>query len=62
MTAADIMHEAGPYWVARDKAAYTVFKAGITHSTSDSAYALTPDGLSLAIARCNYLARKGAKQ
>ena len=54
------MHENGPYWVARDKAgkmaAYVVYKAGITHSVSDSAYEQTEDGLSIAIARCDYLA------
>lgn len=35
MTEAGIMHEAGDYWVARDRNAYTVFKNGLTHSTSD---------------------------
>jgi hypothetical protein len=54
----DILHERGSYWVRRSKKAYTVFKCGITHSTSDSAYAPTPDGLSLAIARCNYLGQR----
>ncbi len=56
----DIMHETGNYWVARDANAYTVFKAGATHSTSDSAYAKTPDGLSIAIARADYLAKRDA--
>jgi len=56
----DIMHEAGNYWVARDRKAYTVFKAGVTHSVSDSAYAKSADGLSIAIARCNYLAKREA--
>ena len=57
MKESDIMHEAGSYWVGRDneQKAYIVFKIGPTYSTSDSAYALTPDGLSIAIARCNYL-------
>lgn len=54
----DIMHENGAYWVLRDADAYVVFKAGITHSVSDSAYAKTADGLSIAIARCNYLAKR----
>jgi len=53
----DIMHEAGDYWVCREKAAYTVYRNGITHATSDSSYARDPDGLSIAIARCDYLAR-----
>lgn len=57
-TEADILHEYGSYWVRRDRNSYTVFKCGITHSTSDSAYAKTKDGLSLAIARCNYLGQQ----
>jgi hypothetical protein len=61
MTEKDIMHEANGYWVARVDDNYTVFKTGITHSVSDSAYALTADGLSIAIARCNYLARRKAE-
>lgn len=63
MTEADIAHENGKYWVFKDKRQkrYTVFKAGITHSVSDSAYALDEDGLSLAIARCNYLARRDSQ-
>lgn len=56
----DIMHENGNYWVLRERTCYTVFKAGITHSVSDSAYAKTADGLSIAIARCNYLAKRAA--
>lgn len=57
----DIMHESGSAWVLRDhkQDCYTVFVAGITYSTSDSAYALTDDGLSLAVARADYLARRG---
>ena len=56
MRESDIMHEVGDYWVARQKGTYVVYKVGVTHSISDSAYAKTPDGLSIAIARCNYLA------
>jgi len=60
---ADIMHENGNYWVCRDKKQemYIVFKSGITHSVSDSAYPLTEDGLSIAIARCDYLAKRNSK-
>lgn len=60
MRESDIIHEVGSYWVGRDKdeGAYVVFKIGTTHSTSDSAYDLTPDGLSIAIARCDYLASR----
>lgn len=57
MRESDIMHEVGNYWVARERGSYTVYKIGVTHSTSDSAYAKSDDGLSIAIARCNYLAR-----
>ena len=60
-----IMHETpcGKYWVGRDKGrgAYIVYKVGVTHSTSDSGYALTPDGLSIAICRANYLAKRKAE-
>jgi hypothetical protein len=58
MRESDIMHENGNYWVARGAKCYTVFKVGATHSTSDSAYEKTADGLSIAIARCDYLARR----
>jgi len=54
----DIAYENGGYWVLKDRdaGALIVFKAGVTHSVSDSAYKLDADGLSLAIARCDYLA------
>ena len=59
----DIMHETGACFVLRDRKVkpprYTVYVNGVTHAVSDSAYALDPDGLSIAVARCNYLARKG---
>lgn len=58
----DIMHETpcGKYWVGRDtrQQAYVVFKVGATHSTSDSGYHMTPDGLSIAIARADYLGKR----
>jgi hypothetical protein len=56
VTEADIMHEAGRFWVGRERRSYVVYATGATHSTSDSAYARTDDGLSLAKSRCNYLA------
>lgn len=62
MRESDIMHEAGNYWVARQKGAYVVYKIGVTHSTSDSAYAKTADGLSIAIARCDYLAGRASSK
>lgn len=48
----------GSVWVWCDKIAYcyTVFVSGLTHSASDSVYALTEDGLSLAKARVDHLA------
>ena len=62
MTENDIMHESGPYWVGRERKAYVVYCAGITHSVSDSAYPKDPDGLGIAIARCDYLARRAAEK
>lgn len=53
----DIVHYAGIYWVLNTGKTYTVYKTGETHSTADSAYPRTTDGLSLAIARCNYMAK-----
>lgn len=62
MTEADIMHENGAFWVGRERGAYVVYRVGVTHSTSDSAYEKTLDGLSIAIARCDYLARRSAER
>ena len=57
----DIVHENGSLWVLRDqsRSCYTVLVSGVTHSKSDSAYALTADGLSIAKARADYLAGRG---
>ncbi len=56
----DIMHEAGSYWVSREKGSYTVWRTAPsgTHSVSDSVYPKTPAGLSIAVARCDYLAKR----
>lgn len=58
MTEDDILHERNGYWVKNDrrsgKQIFTVMRSGLTHSVSDSSY----DDLSLAIARCDYLATK----
>ena len=51
----DIKHEAGHFWVVDCGNSYAVMVVGMTHSVSESAYDRTEDGLSLAIARCNYL-------
>ena len=53
----DIMHENGKFWVLRKGGVFYVMVAGVTHSSSDSAY----EDLSLAIYRCDYLARRVAK-
>ena len=55
-----VMHEHKGHYVMRQRSAYVVFRpnASSTHCESDSAYALTDDGLSCAIARCDYLAQR----
>lgn len=62
MKVKDIVHENKNFWVYRDKKhkMYVVFKNTLTHSVSDSAFPLSDNGLSLAIARCDYL--QGRKQ
>lgn len=57
MKESQIMHDAGAYWVADDKTGYSVMVSGLTHSKVDSTYAHDADGLSIAVARCNYLAK-----
>lgn len=52
----DIKHENGGYWVLHDRGVYHVMIIGVTHSVSDSSYSL----LDIAIARCDYLARREA--
>ena len=57
------MHENGSFWVLQDRKnkAYTVYRTGITHSIADSSYKLDADGLSIAKARANYLAKTKGK-
>ena len=51
----DIVHENGNYWVHADRdGSFTVYAVGITHSVPDSTY----DDKSLAVARCDYLAKR----
>lgn len=59
----DIKHENAPFWVGDTRRAYVVY--GPQHSIDpssvsapDSSYAHNADGLSIAIARCDYLARR----
>jgi hypothetical protein len=56
----DIVFETPVCWVKRDRKSYTVFRIGVTHSTSDSAYKKNADGLSIAVSRCNYLTKRAA--
>jgi hypothetical protein len=60
MKLSDILHENGNYWVLKDsykgRETYTVMRNTITHS--ESVDDVTYPYVSLAIARCDYLARK----
>jgi hypothetical protein len=60
MRESEILHQNGPAWVRADKkiGAYVVMLDGAVCAASDSAYALDADGLSIAIARCDYLASR----
>lgn len=65
MRESDIIHQNGRFWVARERGkrnAYVVYRDGATHATSDSAYTPDASGLSVAIARCNYLAKWEAEK
>lgn len=53
----DIVHENGKFWVLKNKDGYHVMVSGITHSTNDSSYASSD----LAIARCDYLAKRATR-
>jgi hypothetical protein len=54
----DIVHEKGGFWVFRDRSGYLVLKTGITHSSTLCTFPLTADGRSLAIAYCDYKAKR----
>lgn len=58
MKESDIVHENGRVFVLREPKTYNVCISGPTHAISDSAYHRNADGLSIAIARANYLARQ----
>lgn len=62
MRESHIMHESagGRYWVGKVFAGYAVFKTGLTHSESSVTFAPDADGLSLAIAHCDYKAKRAA--
>lgn len=52
-----IVFEIDGFYVKTMKDGYAVFRPGATHATSTETYALTPDGLSLAVASCKYMAK-----
>jgi len=54
----DILHENGRFWVCKIRGAYHVMRPHQCASITDSAYRLDADGLSIAKARCDYLARR----
>lgn len=55
----DIKHENGRYWVGDTRDSYTVYCVHpLLASYPDSSYAHDEDGLSIAVARCNYLAER----
>ena len=53
-----IVHQNGEFWVLQNRTQYTVYRDGLTHGTADSSYTKNDDGRSIAIARCNYLAKR----
>lgn len=66
MKESDIAHETpcGRFWVGRTckPASYTVYKHVGAASYPDSSYALTADGLALAVYRAGYLAKRAVAQ
>jgi hypothetical protein len=56
----DIAYSNGKAWVWKGREGYYVMVNGVTHSESDSCYDLNEDGLSIAKARCDYLAKRRA--
>jgi hypothetical protein len=61
MRESDIKHENGDFWVCDNRTQYTVYRTGLTHSVADSSYAHNENGLSIAIARCDYLATRSKR-
>ena len=63
MTERDIKHENGGFWVHGCNRGFTVFRVTDSHySIADSSYPPNNDGLSLAIARCDFLAKATVKE
>lgn len=61
MTESQIVHQNGCYWVADADNQYTVYGDRLSASEADSSYERTPDGLTLAKARADYLARRSRR-
>lgn len=57
-----IAYQNGEYWVERCRRHYQVWRPMVTVCEPDSAYPPTADGLTLAIARVDYLARREQQQ
>lgn len=57
-----VLHENGKYWVRDELYGYVVYENGITHAVSVQAFPLNEDGLSLAMAYCDYIADKNSKK
>ncbi|WP_323016416.1 hypothetical protein [Castellaniella sp.] len=60
----DIVYENGASWVLRSgkESCYFVMVNGVSLAKSDSAYPLDEDGLSIAKARCDWLAKREAER
>jgi hypothetical protein len=57
-----ILYQRGAFWVSEDDDRFTVWREGMQVAFSDSAYAHTDDGLSLARVRVDDLAYRRAQQ
>jgi len=53
-----VLHENNGYWVMKSSDGYHVMQPESCYSVTESVYSLDDDGLSIAIARCNYLGNK----
>lgn len=62
MRESDIVYERGEYWVGRRRTHYSVFKNGVTSAVEQGRYRPDADGLSIATAQVNYLARRAAER
>ena len=58
MKKSKLLHENGSFTLHDTGKDYTVFVNGSVYAVSDSVFAKSADGLSLATARCDYLAKR----